>query len=175
MISPTLHCCLENTRTSSGVQGMCRTPRLVEAESDWSDPEQVQESAVAEGTPRSAFSSLGVSAGRRGACPENSHLTARAGLCAASRRDRPSAAVFIDCRRRGSVHRHLSIKRSHQAQIPSRDVGNAIRTIVLTNPHASSQKETGRGFRPVFSTRFSSLQGVNAHHSSFITLRHLIP
>ena len=54
-------------------------------QSDWSDPEQVQESAVAEGTPRSAFSSLGVPAGLPGARLENSRLTARAGLCEASR------------------------------------------------------------------------------------------
>ena len=57
----------EQVRESAVYAGLLDLSR----QSDWSDPEQVQESAVAEGTPRSAFSSLGVPAGRRGACLEN--------------------------------------------------------------------------------------------------------
>ncbi len=56
----------EQVRESAVCAGLLDLSR----QSDWSDPEQVQESAVAEETPRSAFSSLGVRAGRRGACLE---------------------------------------------------------------------------------------------------------
>ena len=45
-------CCFENARTSSGVRGACRTPRLVEE-----------------------FSSIAVPAGRPGACFDNSSAT----------------------------------------------------------------------------------------------------